>query len=103
MRALWVKAPFVLRRHPPLLAALLFMTALAALGAASSPLVRAGVESESLKGQLRNMTPLAAGLEINVGGGGTVVGDRARRAAAARVAQNLPFVGPPVLSSMLPA
>src|SRR6266516_5471364 len=102
MRALWVKAPFVLRRHPPLLAALLLVTALAALAAASSPLVRAGVESESLKGQLRNMTPLAAGLEIKVGGG-TVVGDRARRAAAARVAQNLPFVGPPVLSSMLPA
>jgi putative ABC transport system permease protein len=102
VRALWVKAPFVLRRHPALLSAVVFAAALSAFAAASSPLVRAGVESESLQGQLRNMTPLAAGLEIRVPEGDTK-GDRMRRAAAVRFGRRVRSLGPPVVSSLLPA
>jgi putative ABC transport system permease protein len=100
VRALWLKAPFVLRAHPALLASVVSATALAALAAASWPLVRAGVESQSLQGQLRTMTPLAAGLEIRVGNGDSS-GDRARRAAAIRL--SFTALGPPVVSSLLPA
>jgi hypothetical protein len=102
MRALWIKAPFVLRSHPALLVSVLSATALAALSAASWPLVRAGVESESLRGQLRTMTPLAAGLEIRVGRGDSTT-DRARRAAAIRLGESVTSFGPAVVSSLLPA
>jgi hypothetical protein len=102
VRALWVKAPFVLRRHPALLASVLFAAALAGLAAASLPLVRAGVESESLRGQLRSLTPLAAGLEVTVPSGDRK-GDRDRRAAAVRFGADVPALGPPVMSSLLPA
>ncbi|MCW2964552.1 MAG: rane protein of unknown function [Actinomycetia bacterium] len=79
---------------------------LAALAASSGPLGRAGIESEALKGKLAALTPLAAGLTIErtgTSGGQTVEGiaraDRARRAAAARLARALPSTGTPVLTS----
>lgn len=100
MRILWAKAPFVLRRHPAVLAAIVVMSLLAALAAASSPLVRAAVESESLQGQLRQMSPLAAGFQLE-GPYARLSGDRARRAAATRLARTLPFVGPAVVSSQI--
>ena len=99
MRVLWVKAPLLLRRHPPVLAAVVLSIALAALAASAVPLVRAGVESESLSGQLRSMTPLAAGFEIRVQEG-RFDGDRARRSAAVRLGRSVRFLGPPVLSSL---
>jgi putative ABC transport system permease protein len=102
VRALWTKAPFVLRAHPALLVSVVSATALAALSAASWPLVRAGVESESLQGQLQTMTPLAAGLEIR-GGSGDASADRARRAAAIRLSESFTSFGPAVVSSLLPA
>jgi putative ABC transport system permease protein len=102
VRALWTKAPFVLRAHPALLVSVVSATALAALSAASWPLVRAGVESESLQGQLQRMTPLAAGLEIR-GGSGDASADRARRAAAIRLGESFTSFGPAVVSSLLPA
>ena len=83
MRVLWVKAPLLLRRHPPVLAAVVLAIALAALAASAVPLVRAGVENESLSGQLQSMTPLAAGLEIRVQG---AVGGDARTARRQRCA-----------------
>jgi hypothetical protein len=80
---------------------------LAALAASSGPLGRAGIESEALKGKLAGLTPLAAGLTIEraatSGRGQTVEGvaraDRARRAAAERLARVLPSTGTPVLTS----
>jgi hypothetical protein len=81
------------------LAAVVLSIALAALAAAAVPLVRAGVESESLNGQLRTMSPLAAGLEIRVQGG-RAGDDGARRAAAARFGRSVRFLGAPVLSSL---
>ena len=99
MRVLWVKAPLLLRRHPPVLAAVILAIALAALAASAVPLVRAGVENESLSAQLRSMTPLAAGLEIHVQEG-RVGRDGARRAAAVRLGRSVRFLGAPVLSSL---
>jgi len=96
---LWVRAPFVLRRHPAVLAALLATAALAGLAAASSPFVRAGVRSESLRSQVRLLSPLAAGLEVRTGG--RVPLDATRRATAARVGRSLPSVGSVVSTSMV--
>jgi len=100
VRVLWVKAPLLLRRHPPVLAAVVLSTALAALAASAVPLVRAGVESESLNSQLRSMSPLAAGFELRVQEG-PVAGDTARRAAATRLGRSVRFLGRPVLSSLI--
>ena len=88
MRVLWVKAPLLLRRHPPVLAAVVLSITLAALAASAVPLVRAGVESESLSGQLRSMTPLAAGFEIRVQEG-RVGEDAGRRSAAVRLGRSV--------------
>jgi hypothetical protein len=102
VRVLWVKAPLLLRRHPPVLAAIVLSIALAALAAAAVPLVRAGVESESLSGQVRSMSPLAAGLEIRVQEG-RVGDDDTRRAAAARLGRSVRFLGRPVASTLTSA
>lgn len=84
-----------------MLAAVLLTTALAALAAAAVPLVRAGVESESLAGRVRSMSPLAAGFEIRVFGA-PARGDGDRRAAAAALGRTIPFLGPVVSSTLLP-
>jgi putative ABC transport system permease protein len=100
VRVLWVKAPLLLRRHPPVLAAVVLSITLAALAASAVPLVRAGVESESLNSQLHSMTPLAAGFELRVQEG-RIGGDSARRAAAVRLGRSVRFLGAPVLSSLI--
>jgi hypothetical protein len=100
VRVLWVKAPLLLRRHPPVLAAIVLSVALAALAASAVPLVRAGVESESLHGQVRTMSPLAAGFEIRVQDS-RIGGDAARRAAAMRLGRSVRFLGTPVVSSFI--
>jgi hypothetical protein len=82
-----VRAPFVLRRHPAVLVALLVTAALAGLAAASSPFVRAGVRSESLRSQVRLLSPLAVGLEVRTRG--PARRDVGRRAAAARLGRPL--------------
>jgi hypothetical protein len=97
---LWVKAPLLLRRHPPVLAAVVLMSLLAALAAASPPLVRAGAESQSLKEQVAAMSPLTAGFEL-VPPLARVDGDAARRAAAEKLARDVPFLGAPVVASTL--
>jgi len=61
-RALWANAPFALLRHRSVLVAVVCASFLVALAAASAPLLRAGAESEALKGKLDLLTPLAAGL-----------------------------------------
>ena len=99
MRALWVHAPFVLRRHPTILAAVAVTAALAALFAVGSPFVRAGVRSESLRGQVRRLSPLAAGLEIR--SGGRLENERTRREAAMRFARQVVNTPQPVLTSMV--
>jgi len=91
----------VLRHHPTALAAVILTSAFVGLAASSAPLVRAAVESESLKGQVRTMSPLAAGLEIQ--SGGPIGLDGARRRGAVALAAQLSFVGSPVLTTMFPA
>ncbi len=101
-RALWVKAPFVLGRHRSVLLAVVCASFLVALAAASAPLLRAGAESEALKGKLQQLSPLAAGLTIETPGSrdmNIAVGDEARRAAAVRLAKSLPFVDAPLLTT----
>jgi FtsX-like permease family len=99
MGVVWRKAPFVLRRHPAVLAAVLVLSGLVALAASSPPLVRAGVASDALKQRLRDFSPLAAGLEVSVPAAPTK-GDPARRRAAERFGRSLPELGRPVLSSL---
>src|SRR5581483_2369995 len=98
MRVLWAKAPFVLRHHPAILAAIVVLSVLVALAASSPPLVQAGVASESLKSQLRDLSPLATGFEVTVPFG-SLAGDAGRRASAGRFARSIPYLGKPVLSS----
>src|SRR5882757_7479827 len=99
-RALWVKAPFVLMRHRAVLVAVICASFLVAMAAASAPLLRAGAESEALKGKLELLTPLGAGLTIeNYRRPESTAGDRARRAAAVRFARGLPYVQAPILTT----
>jgi len=96
---MWTRAPLLLRRYPQLLTAIVLIAMLAALAAAAAPYVRAGVESESLKGTVRTMSPLAAGLDLDVRAAGPIALDRARRAAAARLARSVPYLAGVVASS----
>jgi len=97
-----VKAPFVLRRHPAILAAVVATCAIAALAAASSPFVRAGVRSESLRGKVRQLSPFAVGLEIR-SGSGPARADARRRTASVQLAETLPALGRPVITSTFAA
>src|SRR6516225_8761915 len=101
MRALWIAAPLALTRHAAVFAAVVVAVALAAAAAASTPLVRAGVQSESLKSHIRAMSPLAAGLEVRTAGSAST--DRRRRAAAVRFGRSLPYAAQPVLTSSFTA
>jgi hypothetical protein len=101
MRVLWGKAPLLLLRYPPLLGALIALSGLTAVVAASAPMLHRGIESGSLQAQLRDLSPLATGLEVRVPGG-DVEGDRGRRAAAVRLARDVDGVGRPVVTSMIP-
>jgi putative ABC transport system permease protein len=94
VRVLWVKAPWVLVRHPAVLLSVMAASFLVALAATSAPVVRAGVESESLKGQLVAMSPLAAGLQIqtSVAAGGVVP------AAVSGLPVSLPSLAAPVVT-----
>lgn len=94
----WRRAPLVLRHHPAVLAAVVILSALAALAASSPPLVHAGVASDALKQRLQFFSPLAAGFEVTVPFAPTR-GDDARRAAAERFARSTPDLGSPVMSS----
>lgn len=104
---MWTRAPFALTRRPAAFAAVASASLLAALAASSGPLGRAGIESESLKGKLAALTPLAAGLTIERTAGptraatvnGIARADAARRAAAVQLARTLPSTGTPVLTS----
>jgi hypothetical protein len=106
-RAMWRRAPLALLRRPAIFTAVASASLLAALAASSGPLGRAGIESESLKGKLTALTPLAAGLTIDRAGGpdrgataaGIARADAARRAAAEQLAGALPSTGTPVLTS----
>jgi hypothetical protein len=101
-RALWLKAPFVLLRHRSVLLAVICASFLVALAAASAPLLRAGAESEALKGKLQELSPLAAGLTIQTGGArdpNLAAGDASRRAAVLRLARTLPFADAPILTT----
>ena len=100
MRVLWLRAPLLLRRHRLVLAAVVLLSALSSLALAATPLVRAAVESESLQDEMRTMSPFEAGLEVQVPVV-TLAGDRARRAAAAKLGRSLPLLGPTVATSLV--
>ena len=55
----------------------------------------------ALRGQVRLLSPLVAGLEVHSGGRAAL--DRRRRAAAVRFGRTLPTRHEPVLTSMFPA
>lgn len=100
-RALWRNAPLALFRHPAVLVAVASAACLVALAAASAPLLRAGAESEALKGKLDLLTPLNAGATIRTPvHGNAPAADRRRRAAVRELARSLPFVGAPVLTTL---
>jgi putative ABC transport system permease protein len=101
VRVLWVKAPLLLRRFPALLFAVVAVSLLAALAAVSAPLLRTGVASRSLDRQVREMSPLAAGIEIRLPAA-RARGDVARRRAAARLARSVEGVNGAVVTSMVP-
>lgn len=99
-RALWAKAPFVLLQHRAVLLAVLASSFLVALAASSAPLLRAGAESEALKGKLDLMTPLGAGLTVEtVDLPSGARADRARRDAARRFGAGLPYVQGSILTT----
>jgi putative ABC transport system permease protein len=101
-RPLWAKAPFVLLRHPAVLLGVAAAAFLVATAAASAPLLRAGAESAALETRLHELTPLAAGLTIETRPNSVrdpERTDRTRRAAAARLARTLPYVGDAILTS----
>jgi hypothetical protein len=103
-RALWLKAPLALRRHPVGLVAVVCAAFLVSVGAAVGPLMNAAADSEALQSKLRLMTPLAAGLVIDrpldAGGGSVRLADERRRKAAVALGGTLPSVGPPVLTTL---
>lgn len=104
-RALWTHAPFALLRHRSVLLAVFCAAFLLALAAASAPLLRAGAESEALKGKLNQLSPLVAGLTIETRetrDRDVARGDGLRRAAAIRLARSLPFVASPILTTVTP-
>jgi hypothetical protein len=76
--------------------------ALAAASASAERFVRAGAESTSVRGQVRVLSPLAAGLQVRMKGG-AVTEDRARRSHAIAVGRQLGFAATPVLTSTFPA
>src|SRR5262245_4573919 len=110
--AQWRKAPFVLRHHPTVLAAVAAAAFLIALAAASSPFVRAAAGSVALKDKLDEFSAYTAGLEIVTGEPRPLRGlsvDKALESAEgrdARVAQlgsDLGFVSAPVVAALTPA
>ena len=60
----WRRAPLVLLHHRPVLFAVAFGAFLVALASASAPFFSAAAGSAALKEKLHEVTPLAAGLEI---------------------------------------
>jgi hypothetical protein len=101
-RALWRKSPFVLLRHRSVLLGVLSASFLVAMAAASAPLLRAGAESEALKGKLQLLSPLAVGLTIETHGSkdrDVAAADAARRAAVLRLARSLPFIDDPLFTT----
>ena len=99
-RALWGKAPFVLLQHWSIFAAVVCSSALVAMAAAGGPLLRAAVESESLKAKLAELTPLGAGLTIETKPApGNARTDAARRAAARKLGLRLPSTRRPIVTT----
>src|SRR5690349_9831186 len=94
MHVHWRKAPFVLRRYPSGLTAIVAGGLLVALAASSAPLVTTAAASEALRNQLVGLSPLATGLVVEgqLGGVGeespakaAALRDGAARALAARL------------------
>src|SRR6476620_9747328 len=99
-RALWGKAPFVLLQHWSILAAVVCSSALVAMAAAGGPLLRAAVESESLKAKLAELSPLGAGLTIETKPApGNARTDAARRSAARKLGLRLPSTRRPIVTT----
>jgi hypothetical protein len=99
-RALWAKAPIALVQHRSVFVAVACSAALVAMAAAGGPLLRAAVESESLKAKLVELTPLGAGLTIETSAAkGDAQSDAARRSAARKLGLRLPSTRPPIITT----
>jgi putative ABC transport system permease protein len=99
-RALWAKSPIVLLQHRSVFVAVVCSAALVAMAAAGGPLLRAAVESESLKAKLVELTPLGAGQSIETSPAkGDAQSDTARRAAARRLGLRFPSTRAPVITT----
>jgi putative ABC transport system permease protein len=105
----WRKAPFVLRHHPTVLAAVAAAAFLVALAAASSPFVRAAAGSVALNSKLDEFSPYTAGLEIQSferrGRRAVPVEQRTRSADAriariARMGRRIGSTAPPVTATL---
>src|SRR5262245_50836849 len=110
--AQWRKAPFVLRHHPTVLAAVAAAAFLIALAAASSPFVRAAAGSVALKDKLDEFSAYTAGLEIvteearplrSLTVAQALRGAEGRDARIERLGSNLGFVAKPVVTALTPA
>jgi hypothetical protein len=94
MPGLWSRVPLALVRHPSSFLAVAAVAVLAALAATSVPVLRAAVESESLQGRIRSVSPLAAGLEVQ-----TLSSPRAALAPATTTLwRTLSSLSPPVVT-----
>jgi putative ABC transport system permease protein len=106
--AQWRKAPWVLRRHPAVLAGVLAAALLLALAAASAPFVSTAAASQELKNKLAELSPLATGLELDthgiLGRHWTVRGASEEQAARERavegIAAQVGSLGRPVVTLM---
>jgi hypothetical protein len=101
-RALWTHAPLALFHHRAVLVAVVCTSFLVAGAAAADPLLRAGAESEALKGKLDVLSPLSAALTIETPSHAdrdVAEADEARRSAARRLARTLPWTEQPILTA----
>jgi hypothetical protein len=101
MRGTWFAAPLALLHYVALFVAIAAAVALAAASVSAGRFVRAGVESTSVRAQVRALSPFAAGLEVRAVG--PISSDRERRARAVAVGRRLGFAEKPVLTTSLPA
>ena len=105
----WRRAPLVLLHHRPVLFAVAFGAFLVALASASAPFFSAAAGSAALKEKLHEVTPLAAGLEIEYQYPGAGYQTSTRRSGLRtaqldrrfrRQVRDIPLIGAPVVSTL---
>jgi hypothetical protein len=109
----WRRAPLVLLRHRPVLAAVAFGAFLVALASASAPFFTAASGSAALREKLEEIKPLPAGLDLHfsnpvyfLSGGrrfsGPSLGTEQRTKEVTALGHELGLPDPPVVTTVLP-